>query len=378
VIRWIVAGLIACSVVAQADTGGSVGGGNWSRSSVPSTSGSTSSSGSTSTPTFGTTNIPVYTPPKIEPYHPDPHPYRAADDDAPAGSGRYIPTPADLNPDFPEHHEFVFDHFNLLFGAAVLFILGMWIKIAIVGDRPRADRLDRAIVHIDDTDVSVLRVALDGRARPFVQKELARIAGIANTTTDEGRVALLREVTLLVRRLRDAWVYGGADNDPIRDLGGAKAAFDHHVDDARVRFREETIRNEQGVQTRAAPSAYTPRSDEGAGLILVSIIIAARKELFTVKHVGNADELRRALEAAGSLDVWDLVALEIVWQPSEDTDRLSSMELEAKYPRPELVPIAGALVGKTFCTYCGGPFPAELVSCPHCGAPAPGRDRAAA
>jgi hypothetical protein len=54
------------------------------------------------------------------------------------------------------------------------------------------------------------------------------------------------------------------------------------------------------------------------------------------------------------------------------------MELEAKYPRPDLIPIQGALVGNTFCSYCGGPFPAELVSCPHCGAPAPGREKTAA
>jgi uncharacterized membrane protein len=124
------------------------------------------------------------------------------------------------------------------------------------------------------------------------------------------------------------------------------------------------------VTSTVSSSQYTPRADEGEGLILVSFIIAARQELFTVKQIGTGDELRRALEAAGSLETWDLVALEIVWQPSEDADRLSSMELEAKYPAPQLVPIAGALVGKTFCDHCGGPYPAELVSCPHCGAPA--------
>ena len=49
--------------------------------------------------------------------------------------------------------------------------------------------------------------------------------------------------------------------------------------------------------------------------------------------------------------------------------------IEAKYPPPDLYPLQGALVGKTFCKYCTAPFPAELVACPHCGAPA--RDRAA-
>lgn len=228
--------------------------------------------------------------------------------------------------------------------------------------------------YIAGIDVSVIRIAVDGRARKFVQTELARIAKTADTSTDEGRTIMLHEVAGLLRKLRDAWVYGGAVNEPMRAQQAAKSAFDEHVDDARSRFREEVIRNADGtVKTRAA-SEYTPRSDEGAGLILVSLIIGARRELFTISRIGNGDDLRQALDSASQLTSGSLVAIEIVWQPAEETDRLSSMELEAKYPRPELIPIQNALVGKVFCNYCTGPFPGELVSCPHCGAPAPGRD----
>lgn len=229
-----------------------------------------------------------------------------------------------------------------------------------------------------DTDVSVLRIAIDGRARKFVQSELARIAKVADTGTAEGRVTMLREVALTLRRLRDGWVYGGAVNEAMDDLDHQKVRFDHHVDDARVRFREETISNVQGQQSSTAASAYTPRSDEGAGLILVSIIIAARRELYTIGEIGSGNDLSNALDALGTLDPYTLIAVEIVWQPSEDNDRLSSIELEAKYPAPQLIPIKGALVGRAFCVFCGAPFPAELVSCPHCGAPAPGREHQAA
>jgi len=215
---------------------------------------------------------------------------------------------------------------------------------------------------------------VDGRARKFVQTELARIAMVSNTKTDDGRAAMLREVAQMLRKLRDAWVYGGAINHPTRgNLNEVKREFDKAVDDARAKFREEVIRNADGTITRRQASEYTPRSDEGAGVILVTIVIAARRELFTVQRIHDGDELRRALEGASQLTPNNLVAIEIVWQPAEESDRLSSMELEAKYPRPDLIPISGALVGKTFCSYCAGPFPAELVSCPHCGAPSPGR-----
>jgi len=260
----------------------------------------------------------------------------------------------------------------------LLFVIGYLVITAISQDRERSQNLSLGLgsdtPSYDAVDVSVLRLALDGRARKFVQTELARIAKIADTRTADGRLTMLREVDLLLRRSRDAWVYGGAINEPMRSLQAAKGVFDGHVTDARARFRDEVIRNEQGTITTSQASETIPRSEEGAGLILVSIIVAARGELFTVAHIADGEDLRKALEAASHRPAADLVAIEIVWQPSEDTDRLSSMELEAKYPHPELIPIRGALVGKAFCSYCGGPFPAELVSCPHCGAPAPGLD----
>jgi uncharacterized membrane protein len=354
--------LVALAGIAAADTGGSMGGGDWS--SGPSLGHGSPSGNATPSyepPTFGTTNIPVYTPPRLPDYRPTYVPH---------GSEVVHPIPQDLT--LPEIDDGPDWTFRLFFIAVAGFIGFMWLKVLVFPDTPVIANAFTALLHRhdNDADVSVLRVALDGRARRFVQAQLARIAATADTRTQEGRVQMLRMVSQLVRQLRDAWVYGGAVNEPMRGGADAKRAFDHHVDEARTRFREETIRNEDGAATATPAAAYTPRSDEGEGLILVSFVIAARKELFTVKKVDHGDDLRRALEAAFYLDETNLVAIEIVWQPSEDADRLSSMELEAKYPRPELVKIAGALAGKAFCTFCGGPYPAELVSCPHCGAPA--------
>lgn len=263
------------------------------------------------------------------------------------------------------------------FFLVMLLIGGIVIWVMVMADRDSGIDSNYAYTPqpmLAGIDVTVLRVAIDGRARKFVQTELLRIAKVADTSTEAGRASMLSEVSLMLRKLRDAWVYGGAINEAMRDLGTAKRTFDKHVDDARSRFREEVIRNADGKLVTRDASEYSPRGDEGAGLILVSMIVAARRELFTVQRIGDGDDLRQALESASQLTPNHLVAIEIVWQPAEETDRLSSMELEAKYPRPDLIPIRNALVGKTFCTYCAGPFPGELVSCPHCGAPAPGRE----
>ena len=340
--RWVLCALIVLfGSVAVADTGGSMGGGNWSSSSSSSSSysgGGYSGGGYSSSSGWSSS-------------------------DSSGGAGGAI------------------DGVGLLIGFVIAIL---WLIFSGIAQVYRDNSGVNAPLSmglgdyapIDTVDVSVLRIAIDGRARKFVQNEIKNIASETDTSTADGRTAMLREVAILLRRLRDAWVYGGAVNEPMRDLGGSKPVFDRYVDDARSRFREETMRNEQGKKTTTAASSYTPHSDEGAGLILVSIIIAARRELFTVNRIGNGDDLRQALDSASQLTTSNLVAIEVVWQPSEDEDRLSSMELEAKYPRPDLIPIQGALVGKTFCAYCGGPYPAELVSCPHCGAPAAGKHAA--
>ncbi len=204
-------------------------------------------------------------------------------------------------------------------------------------------------------DISVLRIAIDGRASTFVRTELARILSTIEGTSPQGRTARLREVSLTLRRVRDSWMYGGAVNDPSRSDGEARAAFARHVEDARGRISGEPA----------------PADARQASVLVVTIVVAARGALAPVSAKGAGEELRRALEAAVHRD--DIVALDVVWAPEEDDRVLSAIQLEAQYP--DLYRLRGTVVGNVYCTYCGGPFPAELVSCPHCGAPARGRDR---
>ena len=224
----------------------------------------------------------------------------------------------------------------------------------------------------NQADVTVLRVAIDARARKMVQSELARIAQVADTSTAEGRATMLREVALMMRRLRDSWVYGGAHNEPMMSMDQAQQVFRAHVDEARSKFKHETIRNEQGATTRADTPELHATSDDGPGLMLVSVIVAARHELFTVTEISDGEQLRKAFESLSSMIAGELVAVEVVWMPSAEDDRISSIALEAAYPRPQLIKIAGALVGKVFCEFCGAPYPAEAIACPNCGGRAKG------
>jgi hypothetical protein len=206
-------------------------------------------------------------------------------------------------------------------------------------------------------DVTVLRLAVDGRASKFVQTELEAIVKAYPGTTDDSRARRLRELSIMLRRVRDSWIYGGADNDPLRPRAEALAAVARHVDEARSRVTRP--KNQTGAPARPP-----------IGVILVSIVVAARGELMAITDLATGEDIRRALEAAVDRAPSDLLAVEVVWVPGEAGQQLSSLDLEAHYRTSELHPLDGSRVGKMFCTYCGGPFPMELVTCPHCGAPA--------
>ena len=362
--RAIVILLALASTASAQRTGGRMGGGDWSTPSSPSPS-SSSHSWSPSMPSPRSSSGWSSSSSHDWSWKPSSSPSSSSSS---SSSGDY-------------HYSEPIVHLNGTFFLVAGCVITLFILLAILWPRGRSFSGELPVVGeidfgppshqvlADRADVTVLRVVIDGRARKFIQKELQAIATGCDTGTADGRLQMLKQVTLLLRRVRDAWVYGGAHNEPLNPLGKAKALFDGHVDDARTRFEHETISNVQGAKATASSPGYTPHGDEGEGLILVSLVIAARTELFTVMRVGDGEELRKALEAASNLASNELVAVEVVWMPSEDGDRMSSMEVEAKYPRPALIPIQGALVGKTFCAYCAGPFPGELVSCPHCGAP---------
>ncbi len=221
-------------------------------------------------------------------------------------------------------------------------------------------------------DVTVLRVVVDWRERKFIQGELDRIARSADTRSAPGLVRMLREVTVVLRRVRDAWLYAGIVNaNPMR-APEAEAWFQQHAQDARSRFREELIRNAEGATATRAAGALDTRSEEGEGLVVITLIVAARGHLLDFHDLADAEQVRRCLESLGNLTSATLMVVEIVWSPAAENDRMSSVELERLCPDVQKIR-GSALAGRIHCAYCGGPFPAELLSCPHCGAQVPER-----
>ncbi len=226
------------------------------------------------------------------------------------------------------------------------------------GGSPRAKRLD----------VSVLRLALDARARKYMQAELTRIMKHSDTRDPAGLAVMLRDVANLLRQHHRSWAYAAVVNHDPMDPASAEAAFHRHAGEARATYEDELLRATAGTVTTAAGPEYRARPEEGPGLVAVTIVVCARGKLVDFHDPTEPEEIRRWLEAMAQLHGGNLVALEVAWTPAAEDDRMSSVELEQLFPSMKKLLGSDPFIGRTLCESCSGIFPAELRACPHCGA----------
>lgn len=216
--------------------------------------------------------------------------------------------------------------------------------------------------------VSQLQLGLDWRARAQLQQHLTRLAQTGDTRSPSGLAQLLSETVLGIRRHEISWLYAA-----YKDMGGAQAqqaqmTFQQLGNEARSRFQHELVRANQGGMNEQQSPEMQAKANEGQGTVVVTINIASRRPLMGIS-MPDATQLRNALADRGSLLAQHMVALEVVWSPAAENDRMSTSELEQNYPELKLID-PNSIAGRVFCAYCTGPFPMELLTCPHCGAPA--------
>ena len=217
-------------------------------------------------------------------------------------------------------------------------------------------------------DVSAIHLALDWRARPALQKRLEELARAGHTSTPGGLAYLLHETVVELRRAEASWLYAGAINALPTQPAQAEQHFRRIAAEARSRFKVETVRAVGGRVAGTDAPAMRARADEGAGLVLITLIVAATREIPDIAKAADARELGGLLRELGSLNARDMVALEVIWTPSTENDRMSSAELEVLYPELRRMD-ENTVIGRVFCGYCAQPFPAEILRCPSCGAP---------
>lgn len=208
-----------------------------------------------------------------------------------------------------------------------------------------------------------------------MQGVLSALSRSGRTGTADGRAELLAATTRTLLDVRLAWLYAAVANHERMASSDAEGRFRRWGVDARARFEEELVRAEDGALTEREASPVRARPEEGPGVVVVTLLVAAREEILDVIEQTDAAAIGRLLGQVGRLGADDLVAFEVIWSPAAEADRMSTYELEVRYPELEKLD-EDTLAGRTFCESCGGPYPAELGACPHCGAPHPSAARA--
>lgn len=220
----------------------------------------------------------------------------------------------------------------------------------------------------DAMHVNRLSLGIDWRARRDLQETLKRLAETGDTQSPQGLAHLLRETVLALRRAEMSWLFVAQENLGSFRPQEAQQKFQMAAMKMRAAFQKELVRGAAGqVQTQDTPEMQA-RATEGEGTVVVHLIIAAKRALPTMANP-DANQIRMGLDNRAAITAQQLVALEVVWSPAAENDRMSSAELEQFYPDMRLIdPMS--IAGRLFCTYCQGPFAMELLTCPHCGAPA--------
>ena len=216
-------------------------------------------------------------------------------------------------------------------------------------------------------DVTSIQIGIDWRARRFIQERLDELARGSSGSEERVRGRVLRGAAAALRGVPMSWVYAGVTNYQPMLEDSAEREFLKKAADARVAFQEEVVRVKHQVVQTLEPQQRVAKEHEGQGLVVVTLVVASRVELRDV-DASDQPALDRLLAQLESLEPRNVVALEVLWSLTVEQDRMSSAELEARYPH--LVRLASShSVGRVSCAHCGGPHAAELRACPHCGAP---------
>jgi uncharacterized membrane protein len=259
----------------------------------------------------------------------------------------------------------------LIASAAFIFIFGVILGPSLLHRRKRRGELSHGARAWRDLDISAITLAIDWRARRDVQAVLMDLAKRGDTASKDGRARLLRSTVGALRRAEISWLYADVLNYEPMSPAVAESVFRQLTFATRARFKKELLRNADGTIVEEKDHERSARPEEGEGVVVVTVVVAARGKLINVGDVTDVKKLHALLDAlVGVARPDSLAALEVIFSPAAENDRLSTAELEVHYPQLRKLD-ERSVAGRVFCDHCRGPFPAELRKCPHCGAPRP-------
>jgi uncharacterized membrane protein len=213
----------------------------------------------------------------------------------------------------------------LLFAAAAYFITQN------AGSLPGGDDGMTGTGYGNDGRVTVakLQVGLlaDGRR---LQKELQRIAGRADTSDSDGLFFVLQETVLALLRNPESCIYGHSEGRVLRGLSRGEEAYNQMSLEERGKMQTETFVNVDG-RTRKGGEVQGVDPDAMDELIVVTLLVAYEGSV-KLTSCGTREELKAGLQALGGLRAEQVLAVEVLWTPSDERDVFTRDDIMTDYP----------------------------------------------
>ncbi|XP_028770729.1 uncharacterized protein LOC114728075 [Neltuma alba] len=192
-----------------------------------------------------------------------------------------------------------------------------------------SDRSEGSVLTATEkTSVLKLQVGLLGMGRSL-QRDLNRIAEVADTSSPEGLSYVLTETTLALLRHPDYCISAYSSVDLKRSVEDGEKRFNQLSIEERGKFDEETLVNVNNIKRQ---STRSQRATGFSNEYIVITILAAAEGVHKLPAINGSGDLKEALQKLGSISSSKLLAVEVLWTPQNENDTLSERELLEDYP----------------------------------------------
>lgn len=180
----------------------------------------------------------------------------------------------------------------------------------------------------EKTSVLKLQVGLLGMGRSL-QRDLNRIAQVADTSTSEGLSYVLTETMLALLRHPDYCISAYSSVDVKRSIEEGEKRFNQLSIEERGKFDEETLVNVNNIKRQSKTSQ---RANGFSNEYIVVTILVAAEGVHKLPSINGSGDLKEALQKLGSIPSSRTLAVEVLWTPQNENDSLSERELLEDYP----------------------------------------------
>ncbi|XP_022719196.1 uncharacterized protein LOC111277206 isoform X2 [Durio zibethinus] len=161
-----------------------------------------------------------------------------------------------------------------------------------------SDRSESSVLTASErTSVLKLQVGLLGMGRSL-QRDLNRIAEVADTSTSEGLSFVLTETTLALLRHPDYCISGYSSADVKRSIDDGEKRFNQLSIEERGKFDEETLVNVNNIKRQ---STISQKASGFSNEYIVITILVAAEGVHKLPPINGSGDLKEALQKLASI-----------------------------------------------------------------------------